>query len=203
MTSKTATTSAPVHPLIAQRWSPRAFDHDHDLTETELRSVLEAARWAPSASNSQPWRFGVARRGSAEFSALVDALMPGNQPWAKYASVLLLVATETTGPDGGTRPWASYDAGQAAAHLSIQAEALGLSVHQLGGFDQSAAADIFELPLGVEPVVVVALGRRGDIELLPEPYAGREHADRSRLRLDELLLTSAATERRTTLPLSA
>ena len=203
MTTKTASTTAPVHPLLAQRWSPRAFAPDHDLTDADLRSLLEAARWAPSANNSQPWRFGIARRGSAEFEAVVASLMPANQVWARNASALLLVAAETMTPDGVARPWATYDAGQATAHLSVQAEALGLSAHQMGGFDRAAASEVFELPVGVEPVVVIALGRRGDVEMLPEPYADRERAVRSRLPLDELLLPAATTVRRTSLPLSA
>lgn len=188
-----------LHPLLAARWSTRAFDRDHVLSDAEIGRLLEAARWAPSANNSQPWRLGVARRGTGEFAALLSALAPGNATWASAASALVLVAAEQVGADGGDRPWADYDAGQAAAHLSVQAEAEGLSVHQMGGFDRDVAATVFRLPDGVRPLVVIAIGRRDPEAVLPEPFAARETAPRTRLALDEIMLVPASD----VLPLSA
>jgi nitroreductase len=150
--------------------------------------VLEAARWAPSAANTQPWRFVAARRGSDAFATVHAALMPGNQAWAGAASVLLVAAAETRGPDGEQRRWAEYDTGQAVAHLSVQAQHQGLVVHQMGGFDPERLATELRLPAGVRPLVVVALGRHDPAAQLPEPYAAREHAPRERLPLDALLL---------------
>ena len=186
--AKTASTTTPVHPMLATRWSPRAFDRAHTLDERTLTALLEAARWAPSANNSQPWRFLVTRRDEAAFDALAALLAPGNQAWAPAASALVLVAAETTDETGRPRPWALYDAGQAVAALSVQAESEGLSVHQLGGFDADAARVRFDLAETLTPVVVVAVGRRDPHAQLPEPLAARELAPRTREPLAALLL---------------
>ncbi len=195
--SKRAVTAVPLHPLLAERWSPRGLDVAHELSEDHLTALLEAARWAPSANNTQPWRFAVARRGTPEFAAVEDALAPGNQLWAHTASALVVVAAETTGPDGAPRPWATYDTGQAVAHLSVQAQHEGLALHQLGGFDRDRVATLLSLPAAVVPLVVLTIGRRDDAAALPEPLAAREQAPRERLPLDALLLplpTGAAAD---------
>src|SRR5439155_18488665 len=129
---------------------------DRPVDAQSLCVLLEAARWAPSANNSQPWRFGVARRGEPVFDALVAALAPGNQVWAPDAGALILVAAQTVGDDGREQPWALYDAGQAAAHLTVQAQAQGLAVHQMGGFDPDAVSAVFGRDEHVQPVVVLA-----------------------------------------------
>ncbi|ROO59237.1 nitroreductase [Micromonospora sp. Llam0] len=185
--SKTATTAEPLHPLLADRWSPRAFDPDHRLTDRQLTALLEAARWAPSCGNSQPWRFGVVRRGDAAHAGLLDALDPGNRVWAHAAAALIVVAAQSVADNGGTRPWAAYDTGQAVAHLSIQAQHEGLAVHQLGGFDAERVAAL--LPTAaLTPLVVVAVGRRAATIELDEPLAARERAARHRLPVADLLL---------------
>jgi len=186
--SKTARTDAPLHPLLAARWSPRALDPAHELSPEQLTCLLEAARWAPSASNTQPWRFAVTLRGTAEHAAVLDALAPGNRAWAHAASALVVAAAETVAPDSAPRPWALYDCGQAVAHLSVQAEHEGLSVHQMGGFDRDRVRSVLDAADSVEPLVVLAVGRRDDSAELPEPLAGREAAPRTRLPLDELLV---------------
>jgi nitroreductase len=186
--SKTALTPAALHPLLASRWSPRALDASHALSSEQLTCLLEAARWAPSASNTQPWRFAVTLRGTAEHAAVLDALAPGNRAWAHAASALVVAAAETAGPDGSPRPWALYDTGQAVAHLSVQAEHEGLAVHQMGGFDRDAVRTVLDAADSVEPLVVLAVGRHDDTVELPEPLAGREAAPRTRLALDELLV---------------
>ena len=186
--SKTADTAAELHPLLADRWSPRGFDAGHALAERDLTALLEAARWSASAANTQPWRFLVTRRGEAGFDRLAALLMPGNQIWAPAASALLLMAAQTRSAAGEAQPWAHYDTGQAVAHLSTQAGALGLAVHQMGGFDRDAAAAEFGLEPGLEPLVVVALGRRDADAELPEALAARERAPRERRPLADLLL---------------
>lgn len=193
MTSKTAQTSAPLHPLLAERWSPRGFDASHELDDQSLDALLEAARWAPSANNSQPWRFLVTRRGQASFDRLAQVLVPGNRSWAPRASALLLVAAETADDTGRPRPWGLYDTGQAVAALSVQAEALSLHIHQMGGFDIAAARQAFGLPEDLQPVVVVAVGRFDDSAELPEALAAREQAPRARLPLPALLLDSSVS----------
>jgi nitroreductase len=185
--SKTAATSAPIHPLLAERWSSRSFAPQHRLTDRQVTALLEAARWAPSASNTQPWRFAVTLRGSAEHAAVLDALAGGNRAWAHAASALLVVAAETTGPDGEDRPWAAYDTGQAVAHLSVQAEHEGLVVHQIGGFDRERVAALLADDR-VTPLVVLAVGQRGSVLRLDEPFATREVAARHRLPVEDLLL---------------
>jgi len=191
--TKVADTAAPVHTLLARRWSPRGFDRDHTPEEREVTALLEAARWAPSANNSQPWRFLVARRGEDAFDWLVGLLAPGNRSWAPSASLLVLVAAQTADDNGRPRPWALYDTGQAVAALTVQAEAEGLSVHQMGGFDADAAGR--ELDDSLTPVVVVAIGRHDPQALLPEPLASREQAARSREPLDALLLGRPTADR--------
>jgi nitroreductase len=185
---KTAETSVPVHPLLAQRWSPRGLDATHELDQYGVRALLEAARWAPSANNSQPWRFLVTHRGEQAFARLLDVLAPGNRSWAHAASALVLVAAQTADDAGRARPWALFDTGQAVAALSVQAEADGLSIHQMGGFDADAAHREFDLEATLSPLVVLAVGRRDPDAELPEPLAAREHAPRSREPLEALVL---------------
>jgi nitroreductase len=143
---KSARSAAPLHPLLAERWSPRGLDPTHRLTEEQVTTLLEAARWAPSAGNSQPWRFAVALRDSPEFSAVLETLAVGNKIWAHAASALIVAVAGTADIDGNPRPWAVYDTGQAVAHLSVQAQHEGLVVHQLGGFDRRALAALLRLP---------------------------------------------------------
>jgi len=164
---KTARTAVPVHPLLAERWSPRAFDPAHEIGDEALAALLEAARWAPSAQNSQPWRFLVTRRGEAAHDRLFAALTPGNQAWAGSASALILVAASTAADDGRPQPWALYDTGQAVAALVTQAQADGLSVHQMGGFDTGAVRAEFGLTDSLTPVVVLAIGQAGGPAGLP------------------------------------
>lgn len=186
--NKLATTRVPLHPLLAGRWSPRGFDAAHEVTDEQVSALLEAARWAPSAANTQPWRFLVARRGDAAFKELTEVLAPGNQQWAGAAAALILVAAETVDESGNARPWALYDTGQAVGHLLVQAAHEGLDVHQMGGFDAAAATSRFDLPAGVQPVVVVAIGRHDPAAPLPPVLAEREAAPRTRRDVEDLLL---------------
>lgn len=193
---KTASTTVPVHPLLAERWSPRGFDRGHQIGDDHVAALLEAARWAPSASNSQPWRFLVARRGEHAHGQLFAALNPGNQAWAGAASALVLVAARTAADDGTPQPWAFYDTGQAVSALVTQAQAHGLAVHQIGGFDSDAVRAEFGLDQTLTPVVVIAVGRADPDAELPGLLAAREAAPRSRRPLSDLLLASTGAEYR-------
>ena len=186
--TRSAITSAPLHPLLSGRWSPRGFDRTHWLTDRQVAALLEAARWSPSANNSQPWRFVVTRRGTEPFDRLAATLAGGNQRWAGQASALLLVVAETADEAGTPRSYALYDTGQAVSHLVTQAEAEGLSTHQMGGFDKAAAAQAFGIDSRFTPGVVVAVGLRHARAELPADLAAHESAPRSRRPLDELLL---------------
>src|SRR5207302_10716242 len=168
---KPASTTVPVHPLLAERWSPRGFDRAHEIGDEALSALLEAARWAPSAGNSQPWRFLVTRRGEPAHDRLYAALAPGNQAWAGAASALILVAARTTGDDGRPQPWALYDTGQAVAALVTQAQADGLAVHQMGGFDTAAVRAALSPGDTLTPVGILAIGRLACPAYLPGPHA--------------------------------
>lgn len=188
MSPRSAKTSAPLIDTLAERWSPRAFDATHSLPENALRSTFEAARWAPSASNSQPWRFVLARRGSVNFTKIEDALAGFNKQWAGSAAALVVNIAETADADGNPRPWAEYDLGQAVAHYSVQAHAEGLYVHQMGGFDREAIRVAFGLEDRFVPISVATIGALGSPEQLPDVLREREQAPRERLPLEDIVL---------------
>ena len=188
--SRAADTTSPILPVLAERWSPRGFDPTAVIDETTLTTILEAARWAPSASNMQPARFIVARRGTASFAKVYEGLMGFNKSWADAASVLIVNVATLPIDETRENPWARYDLGQAVAHLTIQAQHEGLHTHQLGGFDAAAIAAAFNLTADQAVVSVTVLGVLGDADALsPELYA-RESAPRSRKPLTELLLVN-------------
>jgi nitroreductase len=167
------------HPVDAQftgRWSPRAFS-DATVTEAELLSILEAARWAPSAMNLQPWRFAYGLRGEAAFDAIAEALVPFNRDWAAKAAALVVIASKTTFTrDGAEAANAShaFDAGAAWASLALQTHLNGLVAHAMGGFDHAKAAANLHLPEGHVLHAVVAIGHQGDAAQLPEALQARE-----------------------------
>ncbi|GAB3645799.1 nitroreductase family protein [Glycomyces tarimensis] len=186
-TDRHAQTSVPIHPLLASRQSTRAFEAGVDLADEQVASLLEAARWAPSAGNTQPWRFILAKRDDPEFKRVLDCLNEGNAEWAQHASALL-VAVRVEANEKGPLPHAAYDLGQSMAHLTFQAAAEGLTVRQMGGFDGEAIAAEFELPDAYKPTSVAAIGVAGDPGLLAESVAGPDRSPRRRLGLDELLI---------------
>lgn len=188
--SKTAVTAASLHPLLAERWSPRGFDAEFSLTDDDVMALLEAAQWSPSAGNSQPWRILPTLRGSDSFAALLATLDEGNRIWAFRASALLLMASAVRGDDGKQRRWAWYDAGQAATALTVQATSLGLSVHQMGGFDADAVRASFDLAAEIEPIAVLAVGRFDPEADLPDYLAERERAPRVRMPIAQIVLPS-------------
>ncbi len=175
-----------VHELIKKRWSPRAFKSEM-ISDHELFSMLEAARWAASSMNEQPWRFIYARKGEAAHDQIVSALMDGNKSWAKDAPVLIATVIKTTltrnnNPNGA----AAHDLGLAIGNLSLQATSLGIGVHQMGGFHRDIIREQFDLPEDYAPVTVLALGYFGDADQLPEGLRERELAVRTRKPLEEI-----------------
>lgn len=189
--NRSADTDAPLLPILAERWSPRGFDRDAVIDDDTLTTILEAARWAPSASNIQPARFIVARRGSAAFDTIHDALAGFNRAWADAASVLIVNVAELSIDPERENPWARYDLGQAVAHLTIQAQHEGLHTHQMGGFDPARLAGAFGLRDDQAIVTITALGRLGDADGLPAELLERELAPRTRKPLAELILADA------------
>ncbi|PPF19966.1 nitroreductase family protein [Rathayibacter sp. AY1A7] len=190
--SRTASTSAPILDVLAERWSPRSYDATATVSDETLASLLEAARWSPSASNSQPWRFIVARRGTDEFDRIVATLAGFNGAWAGSAAVLVVALAETVDSEGKPRPWAVYDLGQSIAHLSVQAHHEGLHVHQMAGFDKDAVRAAFGVDERFDPVTIAAVGVAADADALAnEALRERETAPRTRLPLEELVLVQA------------
>ncbi len=179
---------APIHELIAARWSTRAFD-ERPVEAEKLASCLEAARWAPSCYNDQPWRFVLAdlHTDNVAWEQLLDCLSPGNQTWAKQAPVLILVcASERFAHNGSPNRWGEFDTGQAAMSLCLQATSLGLATHQMGGFDAGKARESFAVPASFSPMSVIALGYPGDPEVLDDTLRQREAAPRQRRPLHEI-----------------
>lgn len=165
------------HPMFPARWSPRAFS-DQPVSAEQVLVLLEAARFAPSASNHQPWRFVWALRGDDGFAAIRDALVPFNATWAGKAAALIVVATKSTvtTKDGAEAPnhYAAFDAGAAWMSLALQARTSGLMAHAMAGFDHAALARAVALPEGHALHAVVAVGHHGQAADLPEALRARE-----------------------------
>lgn len=181
VTNKLAETQYPIHDLLRQRWSPRAFSAQ-PVEADKLGSLLEAARWAPSSFNEQPWSFIVAMKDRpGEFDRLLSCLVESNRLWARHAPALMLsVAKLQFEKDGRPNRHAFHDVGLAVANLMFQATALGLVVHQMAGFDVGKARQEFDIPDGYEPVAAIAVGYQGDPAILPDRLRDLELARRSR-----------------------
>ena len=188
--TRTAPTDAPILDVLADRWSTRAYDAETPIDEDALTSALEAARWAPSANNSQPWRFVVARRGSALHAEVLASLIGFNQMWAANAAALIVAVVENATAEGTAISHAQYDLGQAVAHLSVQAHHDGLLVHQMSGFDPEAVRAALDLEERFAAFTVLALGTLGDASVLPEPLQEREQAPRERRALAESIIAN-------------
>jgi nitroreductase len=180
--------SYPLHPLINARKSPRAFT-GQPIEPEKLRSILEAARWAPSASNIQPWRFLVAAKNRPEdYDRMANLLFDGNKIWAAKAPVLILsVAQITDQASQKDNAFAFHDVGLATENLVLQATSLGLAAHLMGGFHADRARATFNIPAGYEPIAVIALGYEGGREFLPKSLLERELAPRVRKPLSEFV----------------
>lgn len=173
--SKMRTADYPIDVQFLDRWSPRAFS-DRVLTDEQVMTVLEAARWAPSASNLQPWRFFVGLRGEPQFDTLLQLLVPFNQAWAKNAGALVFITSVRT--FDGERPnrTHSFDAGSAFMSLTLQAHSMGLVAHGMAGIDYERVPAVLGLPTTLHVEAAVAIGYQGDAATLPEVLQQREVA---------------------------
>lgn len=168
--------SSRIHQLIADRWSPRSFD-ESAMPEADMDSILEAAGRAPSASNYQPWKFLYARRGDANWQRFLSLLIPFNAGWAKDASVLIFIVSDTLSRREGSEAPSyshSFDAGAAWATMALQATALGYHAHAMIGLDMERARRELAIPDDYRLEAAVAIGRRGAPERLPETLRARE-----------------------------
>jgi nitroreductase len=177
-----------VIPTILERWSPRSFA-DREVSATLLHKVFEAARWAASSGNVQPWRFLVGTRGSDTWEKIFAALVEGNKKWAHKAPVLILGAANTKNSrSGAENHYALYDLGAAASYLTLQAEALGLAAHQMAGFDKEKAREALGIPAEYALGAVIALGYQGEPAALgDEAMIEREVSPRTRKPLSEIV----------------
>ncbi len=169
----------PVAPIFIERWSPRAFASE-PIAEADLLTMLEAARWAASSYNSQPWRFVYARRGTTYWNAFLELLVPKNRLWVKEASAIVVLVSKTTmqlAGDEGESPLAthSFDTGTASGYFALQAHMMGWSTHGMVGFDRDRAYVLLGVPKGYAVEAVYAVGRSGDRRILPDNLQAREY----------------------------
>ena len=186
---KPAITRVPIDDTLANRWSGRAYDANKPMGEQEIIALLEAARWAPSCYGDQPWRFIVWNRHTdvASWGKAFDCLAPGNQAWVKDAPVLLLSAADSVFNHNGTpNRWGQYDTGAAAENLCLQAAAMGLMAHQMGGFDVEKTRSTFGIPEQYSLMAMIAVGYPADLSTLQGEVLEREQAPRKRRELGEL-----------------
>lgn len=180
-----ADTSVEIHDLIAERRSPRSLDENAVVSDEDLKAFLEAARWAPSANNLQPWRLIAGKRDDANFATMLECLVPFNQSWSKRAAAFVAIAGTPAQEDGTAIPTFMYDCGLAASQLTIEAHHRGYVVHQMAGFDHEKLATLFN---GAVPIVIMAIGKQAPAELLEGPAYDREMAPRTRKELSEIVL---------------
>jgi nitroreductase len=188
MGHKKAATDCPINNLLTERWSPYAFD-DRAISEKDLQSLFEAARWAPSSYNEQPWNYIVATKADPEeFQRLLSCLVEGNQAWAKNAPVLALgVVSLKFARNGQDNRAAVHDLGLASASLTLEATARGLRVHQMIGILPDKAREVYQIPQGYEAWTGLAIGYPGDPKQLPAQLAERDAAKRARKPVREFV----------------
>ena len=184
---KKAPTDLDLHPLITNRWSPRALDVNDVISSSDLLAILEAARLAPSAFNEQPWRFIFGKRGDETFIQILNGLGEFNQTWARNASALVLFVGTKQRVNGDPHPSFKYDVGLAVSQGTLEAHHRGYVTHQMTGFNHDLMCKTFDLTT-LEPVVVVAIGKQADSDILPAQMAEREKAQSSRKSLDDLII---------------
>lgn len=183
---KPANAEHPIHELISQRWSPRAFSAQ-PVEPAKLKTVFEAARWAASGGNKQPWYFIYATKENTEaFERITSALFEGNVIWAKEAP-LLIVMVAKRGEYVGHEYITYYELGMAVGNLVTQAVELGLVTHQMGGFDPAKARENLNIPEGYDPIAIMALGYPGNHATLPDALREREIAERIRKPQNEFV----------------
>lgn len=181
---RAAQTRVPLHPPIAQRWSPRAFDPDAEVSAEQVTALLEAARWSATWGRRQPVRFVVGVRGDSTYDTLSGLLNRGNS-YATAASALILVCADE-GDDENTALYSAVDAGAAEANLIIEAVSRGLITHPMAGFDVEGARAAFDIPPQVRPLMVIAVGSLADYGSVGPDVAERDARPRERLALSEI-----------------
>lgn len=185
---KNTTNIFPIHSLIQKRWSSRSFNEVKTISQEDIDSLIEAARWAPSAFNDQPWRFLITKRGEPLFQTVVNSLVDFNKLWAPKASVLMVVAGNTKREDDTPNYTYAYDCGQAVSFISIEATSRDIMLHQMSGFDKGKLHQDLKLHENLDPITVIALGYYQNDNHLAEPLKSMERIERIRKGQDEILL---------------
>jgi len=191
---KKAQTSVAIHDIIARRWSPRAFDKSKPVSRGQVMALLEAARWAPSCYGDEPWRYLVwdRYRDPGPWQKAFECLSEGNQAWVQNAPLLLAsVAASQFVHNGNPNRWGQHDTGAASANLVLQAVALGLAAHQMGGFDVDMLRERFAIPAGFTPMAMIAVGYQADVAILERNFKERELAARTRRPIGEKFFEGA------------
>lgn len=186
---KPAITQVPIHEVLANRWSGRAYDPEQFVTQAQVISLLEAARWAPSCFGDQPWRFVVCNKATDPdaWQRAYDTLVTGNQSWAVHAPLLILVCADTLfAHNQKENRWGSYDTGAAAENLCLQATSIGLMAHQMGGFDVHKAREVFAVPAQFQLMAMLSVGYPAALPSMSDEVREREQAPRMRKPLGEL-----------------
>jgi len=185
---KLADTEVQIAPLIAERWSPRVFDPEFIMDENSVKSLLEAARWAPSCFGDQPWKFVIFHKKDASMWAkALNCLSVGNQNWAMDTSLLICVcANKNFKHNDNENKWAKYDSGAASENICLQSTFLGLAAHQMGGFDSDKIRNLANIPVEFDVVSFIAVGKPLAEDLLSNEQHEAEGAKRKRLKLSEI-----------------
>lgn len=188
MQERKAITSVPIHDLLARRWSPRAFDARRSVTREQLTVLLEAGRWAPSCNGDEPWRYLIwdRTRDPQGWQKAFDCLSDNNKKWVKNVPLLMLsCAGSIYGHNGKPNRWGQHDTGAASVSMALQAVAMGLMVHQMGGFDVEKARAAFNIPAEYTPMAMIAIGYQAEPDILDEETKAKELKPRGRKPLVE------------------
>ena len=188
MLKKDAITSVPIHDLLARRWSPRAYDPKRPVSREQLKVLLEAGRWAPSCNGDEPWRYLIWDKGRDPqgWQKAYDCLNENNRKWVKNVPLLMLsCAGSTFEATGKPNRWTQHDTGAASVSMALQAVALGLIVHQMGGWDVDKARAAFDIPADYTPMAMIAVGYQTGPEILDEETKAKEMRPRARKPIAE------------------
>ena len=188
MQDRLAQTSKPIHDLLARRWSPRAFDPNRPVSRDQLKVLLEAGRWAPSCNGDEPWRYLIWDKGrdAAGWQKAYDCLSENNKKWVKNVPLLMLsCAGSNFEATGKPNRWTQHDTGAASVSMALQAVAMGLVVHQMGGWDVEKARAAFAIPADYTPMAMIAVGYKATPDILDEETKAKELRPRARKPIGE------------------
>jgi nitroreductase len=188
MEPRKAITSVPIHDLLARRWSPRAYDKARPVTREQLVTIMEAGRWAPSCNGDEPWRYLVwdRTRNPEGWQKAFDCLSESNKKWVQNVPLLMLsCAGSLFGHSGKPNRWTQHDTGAASVCMALQAEALGLVIHQMGGYDAEKVRAAFAIPAEYTPMAMIAVGYQAEPDILDEETKAKELRPRVRKPLAE------------------